>query len=643
MRAGGATPTPEGVREASTDVGNIPEELRNRDQWVAFRYEYRASGGKPKKAPINPRTGHMTDPTNPGSWGTLDEALRAVERYGLDGVGFALTEDDPYIGADLDEAIDPDTGELRRWAAKIIEKFGSYSEISPSGRGIRIIVRGRLPGEGTHKKSIGLFDRSCYVTITGRALVSTNEIEDRQEQIESLYRKVKPETIPLATSTPTVPVDMADRELLAKARSAKNGEKFIKLYHRGDITGFPSPSEADMSLLLQLAFWTGRDPERIDRLFRSSALMRPKWEQAGYRERTLRRAISRCENVYNPEPPGATSEAKEILADLEQVAGALPWEGRGGPTDRHVYGDLINTGGGWGKVTERGIPVAVSTRDTALNVGTSARTVATSFQRLQERGLIEDLVPGKGRRATRLTLLKPSHIALSSPPTCVLYVKARGAELLAKLRNPAPEMPEYDRHGRRISQSGEYLVRSIGKTRALILERVVCSDGLTLPEISESLSRRADNLARLMPMLVSSGLLVEDGDVYRAAPGWEDRLERELEESGCNAAEKRDRRRYEADRAAYHNPSMPVQASQAPDERPSANPEEFTKLASMIRDGITRARAEKPSPRRFGWGVDPNKESFYFPKRTANRNPSCAGVRAQAVETRTLGSINRAV
>lgn len=620
-------------------AGNIPQEIQELDQWVGWRYEKHPGKDKLKKAPINPRTGRNTDPTKPRSCSTFREAIQGVENYNLEGIGLALTEDDPYVAIDLDEAIDPNTRELKQWAAKIIESFNSYWEISPSGRGVRILVCGKLPGKGVHKKNpeteegIGLFDRIHYVTVTGNTIVPGVEIKERQDQIEKFYEKVKPEekvsaTATLATSTPTIPIDIADQELLAKACSAANGEKFKRLYYRGDTRGYASHSEADLALCGTLAFWTGRDAERIDRLFRASALMRPeKWSRAGYRDKTLRRAIAGCKEVYSPNPRGATPKVQEILESLKQIAANFPWEGRGGPTDRYVYLELLNTGGGWGKDTERGIDVSVALRDLAPNAGVSARTANTSLERLQKRGLIEILVPGKGKRATRIIILKPSHIDfIPPPPTCVEYVKGRGAELLSKLRNPSPEMPEYDSKGRRIPSSGKHLLRPMGKPCALILERVVCHGSLSLTKMSEILERRADNLKRSVWVLIESGLLVEDRGVYRAHPDWEDRLQRELEESGCNEAERRDRRRYEKDRADYHNYSPPPAQGTLLDECPPMRAEKFEKLAATIREGISRMREEKPPLGRSKWGVDAKKEQFYFPERYATHNPVCSDI-----------------
>ncbi len=119
------------------------------------------------------------------------------------------------------------------------------------------------------------------------------------------------------------------------------------------------------------------------------------------------------------------------------------------------------------------------------------------------------------------------------------------------MRNPAPEMPEYDRHGRRIPHGKSPLVSPLGGVRSLIVEKVVWAPaGLTDSQIAERLERRSDVIKPLLPAILEAGLLVEDSGAYRASPDLLERLEAELERSGCNAAEHRDRQRYDREREA---------------------------------------------------------------------------------------------
>jgi putative DNA primase/helicase len=124
--------------------------IRDLRQWLCWRTEER--DGKPTKVPYSPLTGAKADSTNPETWADFPEAVKACKEHGYDGIGFVFTPKDDLCGIDLDGCIDPDTGEIEMWAQEIIEELGSYTEISPRGRGVHILVRGELPtGNGTSR------------------------------------------------------------------------------------------------------------------------------------------------------------------------------------------------------------------------------------------------------------------------------------------------------------------------------------------------------------------------------------------------------------------------------------------------------------------------------------------------------------
>jgi primase-polymerase (primpol)-like protein len=102
-------------------------------QWLCWRIEER--DGKPTKVPYGPRTGQRADSTVPETWGGYDEAVKAYEEHGYDGIGFVFTTEDDLCGVDLDKCVAPETGEIEEWAQEVIEELDSYTEISPSGTG----------------------------------------------------------------------------------------------------------------------------------------------------------------------------------------------------------------------------------------------------------------------------------------------------------------------------------------------------------------------------------------------------------------------------------------------------------------------------------------------------------------------------
>jgi putative DNA primase/helicase len=200
---------------------------------------------------------------------------------------------------------------IEPWAWGIVKLADTYTEISPSGEGLRIIGRAKLPGNGQNKDDREIYDHKRYLTITGHHLEGTPAtIEDRQAEFEAIYDLIAgiPEPKQKAPA-PAAPPNLDDAELIRRAKAASNGTVFERLWN-GDTSGHPSPSEADLALCNHLAFWTGNDPTAIDRLFRQSGLFREKWDvvhHSGgqtYGEGTVEKAINGTSETYSsPGPP----------------------------------------------------------------------------------------------------------------------------------------------------------------------------------------------------------------------------------------------------------------------------------------------------------------------------------------------------
>lgn len=346
------------------------DELRAHPQWVVWRYQKR--DGKPTKVPYDAKTGAPASSTDPATWSDSETATAAAPRY--DGLGFVVTAADPYTGADLDHARDPESGRIEPWAQAIIKRLDSYTEVTPSGAGLRVWTTATLPPGGRVKKKLGpdgtgaveLYDRGRYFTVTGQHVAGTPEtIEGRQAEISALHAELFGVTTgpgPNGHGPSRARVDLDDAELLARARDAKNGAKFSALW-AGDLSGYGSHSEADLALCQILAFWTGRDATRMDHLVRQSGLMRPKWDERRfgdgrtYGTATVARAIELCTEVYEPRPrPGRPSEADAAAGEASPKADAPVPLGIGGgaflrrtypPPSPIIEGLLSDEGGGW--------------------------------------------------------------------------------------------------------------------------------------------------------------------------------------------------------------------------------------------------------------------------------------------------------
>lgn len=278
---------------------SIPKELRERPQWVGWRLVITPTRAKPTKQPLSPRTGTPASTTDPTTWATFEEALVCA---GSDGVGFVFTADDDYVGIDLDGCRDAETGALEPWAADIVSQLSSYTEVSPSGKGVHVIVRGSLPGTRRRKGSIEMYSEGRYFTMTGNRLPeSPAAVVERTAEVGDLHRAVFNEDA-AAQPPQTIHARLTDDELVHRAESAANGEKFRALWS-GDLSEYGSHSEADLALTGMIAFWTGPDQSRIDRVFRQSGLMRAKWDERHgaqtYGERTVATALAGRSEYYS--------------------------------------------------------------------------------------------------------------------------------------------------------------------------------------------------------------------------------------------------------------------------------------------------------------------------------------------------------
>ncbi len=140
---------------------NIPAELKEFDQWVGWTWKW--IEGRWTKVPYDLKTGRSASSNDSATW----SSYAATE--GHENIGFMFSESDPYCGIDLDSCIDPETGKMSKEARQIVGRFDSYTEISPSGTGVKIFVKARVPGprrKNPHKR-IEMYDRDRFFTVTG--------------------------------------------------------------------------------------------------------------------------------------------------------------------------------------------------------------------------------------------------------------------------------------------------------------------------------------------------------------------------------------------------------------------------------------------------------------------------------------------
>ena len=566
-----------------TPSTTIPKELTRRGRWVCWRY----NEDKSKKPPVDPVKGRLIDWSDPGKWLRYSAADTATQEHGHDGIGFVLTSDDPFTVFDFDGCGDRSTGYVHPAVMVILEQLGNpYAEWSPGGRGIRAVVEATKPaGRCRTDKTpwgdnIEMYDRGRFFTVTGNVF-QHGGIPEAQEAIEDLYGRYFPapsQAVEVGNTTATPlpdPIDLTDGELLDKARAAdKLGWKFEALFDRGNTSVSKNDaSAADNDLMMQLAFWTGKDADRMGRLFSESALgQRDKWKtRPDYRRRTIAHAIANTRGVYEPEQhrPNKTKTRDSIREMVAQAVLLHPWAEKAGRADAGAT-DFFGTLGMLRRAhAANTLEVDISVRDYMEAAGISDFTTALkSLDRLTNTHRWVDKVRDGGPTgASRYRIRvgsKPKHIEIrgnsstQNPPraydVCAgLLIPLAGAHLI---RNSSPEMPEYDRHGRKIPRGPAPLVKSVGKAAAMVAYVVAATapifGGVVPPEfVSDRTGITVKNLkARHVPRLAAAGLVdtVEGG--YAPPVDVKETLKEELRVSGSLAAANHQRQRHDRQRRA---------------------------------------------------------------------------------------------
>lgn len=270
------------------DYNNIPEELKKLKQWVCSDIN---------KIPKNPITGQNAKANDSTTWGTFEQAIKGKEKYGFPHIGFEFKP--PYFGVDLDKCIDDVD-----FIDEFVDTLGSYTEYSRSGNGIHIICKGKLPEGARRKDKVEMYDNARYFVMTGNIYKEKMPIRECTETIKILHNKYLSKPISSALPITYEKISLEDNEIIDRARQSKNGG-FFQLLYSGEWQGsYASQSDADLAFCNLLAFWTQKNSQQMDRIFRTSGLYRKKWDEKRgallYSQMTIEKAIANCRDVYNP-------------------------------------------------------------------------------------------------------------------------------------------------------------------------------------------------------------------------------------------------------------------------------------------------------------------------------------------------------
>ncbi len=325
---------------ARVNFAAIPKELKQSESFCVWKREKRK--GKLTKVPYNPPNGNFARTDDSSTFAAFSTAMKAYAMGGWDGIGFRVSNG---IGAiDIDHCIRED-GSLNDVAASIMSFFPkAYFERSPSGSGLRGFFK--LDPDFAYDKTVYYINNrkhglevylpgatNRFVTVTGNVYRSGSVSRDDaalQTALDTFMRRA-------AKSSAASPVEavsyLTDEQVIQHACKSESGDKFRELYNGNWEEMYESQSDADMAFVSMLCFWCGNVEEQIDRIFRSSSLMRDKWDRrtgdSTYGQITIRNAVSTNSVIYTPiatddESMSAEDEFSNLDAEEDEHAAFSP-------------------------------------------------------------------------------------------------------------------------------------------------------------------------------------------------------------------------------------------------------------------------------------------------------------------------------
>lgn len=333
------------------DADGIPELLRDHDSWICWAVEER--DGDLTKVPRHPGDvfGARCDPTDPEDWASFTQAVGTADETPEDfGIGYCFSPNNTVVGIDLDNCRDPETGEIDEWAADLVDRLDSWTQISTSGTGLHVFVLGVKPGEKCRTgdlpwtddpdAEVEMYERDRFFAMTGWHLEVTPEsIEQRPQELKAVYKELfVDDDTDGQQATLDAAADVDDEVVLERA--LENDDKLDHLFHSSGDAGYQSPSEADMALLSKLAFYAREDAHLMEQWARRSRRERDKWDESrggqSWLEMQIGEAIKFNTDVYSPpsRDDGGTGNGDRPDAEAPAVAGTSSTDG--------VWGSIKN-------------------------------------------------------------------------------------------------------------------------------------------------------------------------------------------------------------------------------------------------------------------------------------------------------------
>lgn len=276
------------------NIDNIPQEIKDLKHWVNWAKKGTSPGDRGYKVPYHPVSGNPAKAGIPDTWGGFEAAYANVQAGGFQGIGFEFADNGGFVGIDLDHVLE--NGELAGWAQDIVDIFDSYTEVSPSGTGLHILVKGFL--SKTKNKSgdklkfedeqaIELYHSRRYFTVTGNVYGELKPIEPRQQELDELWEELFP------TQTQQAPAPLPADDFL---QTGLEKDEKLRAYWGGyRPTGDESGN--DQAFMNKLAYWCNKDIDRMIAAFLASPYAQQKddaHQKKAQREDYLRRTAEKA-------------------------------------------------------------------------------------------------------------------------------------------------------------------------------------------------------------------------------------------------------------------------------------------------------------------------------------------------------------
>jgi len=312
----------------SVKASEIPSILKEKNHWVVWRGVWKPEKNKFDKQPYQ-TDGNPAKTNDASTWTDFDTVLEYYNfNAGLkaDGIGFVLSESLNIAGFDFDHCLDNSGNISDPKVREFVETLSSYTEISPSGKGLRVFAFGKLPDDGRKKGGYECYSSGRYLTLTGHRLPGFPEIiEHREKEIADVHHKIFAKSDKKAEKSKASLSDAQIAGRLKKAFDSKNGDKIRALYEgKWQDCGYSSQSNADLALCSSLAFWLDADPAVMNSAFQKSKLYRDKWnEKHGdktYGEMTVAKAVEGCDQTYQDTAKENRQTAGSALIEIGRRA-----------------------------------------------------------------------------------------------------------------------------------------------------------------------------------------------------------------------------------------------------------------------------------------------------------------------------------